>query len=301
MSLKIIVLAKQVPDTRNVGKDAMKEDGTINRAALPAIFNPEDLNALEQALRLKDAYPGTTVTLLTMGPGRAAEIIREGLYRGADGGYLLTDRAFAGADTLATSYALATAIKKIGDYDIIIGGRQAIDGDTAQVGPQVAEKLGLTQVTYAEEILNVDEKNRSITVKRHIDGGVETVEGPLPIVITVNGSAAPCRPRNAKLVMKYKRALGAQEKAPAPACHPEGVSALSYPEPYEKRPYLNIPEWSVADVNGDLAQCGLSGSPTKVKAIQNIVFQAKESKTLTGSDKDVEDLIVELLANHTIG
>ncbi len=301
MSLKIIVLAKQVPDTRNVGKDAMKEDGTINRAALPAIFNPEDLNALEQALRLKDAYPGTTITLLTMGPGRAAEIIREGLYRGADGGYLLTDRAFAGADTLATSYALATAIKKIGDYDIIIGGRQAIDGDTAQVGPQVAEKLGLTQVTYAEEILNVDEKNRSITVKRHIDGGVETVEGPLPIVITVNGSAAPCRPRNAKLVMKYKRALGAQEKAPAPACHPEGVSALPYPELYEKRPYLNIPEWSVADVNGDLAQCGLSGSPTKVKAIQNIVFQAKESKTLTGSDKDVEDLIVELLANHTIG
>ena len=301
MSLKIIVLAKQVPDTRNVGKDAMKEDGTINRAALPAIFNPEDLNALEQALRLKDAYPGTTVTLLTMGPGRAAEIIREGLYRGADGGYLLTDRAFAGADTLATSYALATAIKKIGDYDIIIGGRQAIDGDTGQVGPQVAEKLGLTQVTYAEEILNVDEKNRSITVKRHIDGGVETVEGPLPIVITVNGSAAPCRPRNAKLVMKYKRALGAQEKAPAPACHPEGVSALPYPELYEKRPYLNIPEWSVADVNGDLAQCGLSGSPTKVKAIQNIVFQAKESKTLTGSDKDVEDLIVELLANHTIG
>ena len=301
MSLKIIVLAKQVPDTRNVGKDAMKEDGTINRAALPAIFNPEDLNALEQALRLKDAYPGTTVTLLTMGPGRAAEIIREGLYRGADGGYLLTDRAFAGADTLATSYALATAIKKIGDYDIIIGGRQAIDGDTAQVGPQVAEKLGLTQVTYAEEILNVDEKNRSITVIRHIDGGVETVEGPLPIVITVNGSAAPCRPRNAKLVMKYKRALGAQEKVPAPACHPEGVSALPYPELYEKRPYLNIPEWSVADVNGDLAQCGLSGSPTKVKAIQNIVFQAKESKTLTSSDKDVEDLIVELLANHTIG
>ena len=301
MSLKIIVLAKQVPDTRNVGKDAMKEDGTINRAALPAIFNPEDLNALEQALRLKDAYPGTTVTLLTMGPGRAAEIIREGLYRGADGGYLLTDRAFAGADTLATSYALATAIKKIGDYDIIIGGRQAIDGDTAQVGPQVAEKLGLTEVTYAEEILNVDEKNRSITVKRHIDGGVETVEGPLPIVITVNGSAAPCRPRNAKLVMKYKRALGAQEKVPAPACHPEGVSALPYPELYEKRPYLNIPEWSVADVNGDLAQCGLSGSPTKVKAIQNIVFQAKESKTLTSSDKDVEDLIVELLANHTIG
>ena len=161
MSLKIVVLAKQVPDTRNVGKDAMKADGTINRAALPAIFNPEDLNALEQALRLKETHPGSTVTMLTMGPGRAAEIIREGLYRGADGGYLLTDRAFAGADTLATSYALATAIRKIGEYDIIIGGRQAIDGDTAQVGPQVAEKLGLAQVTYAEEILNVDEAGKN--------------------------------------------------------------------------------------------------------------------------------------------
>ncbi len=293
MSLRIIVLAKQVPDTRNVGKDAMKADGTINRAALPAIFNPEDLNALEQALRLKDAYPGTTVTLLTMGPGRAAEIIREGLYRGADGGFLLTDRAFAGADTLATSYALATAIKKIKDYDIIIGGRQAIDGDTAQVGPQVAEKLGLPQVTYAEEILNVDEAEGRITVKRHIDGGVETVEAPFPVVLTVNGSAAPCRPRNAKLVQKYKYALGKQEK--------NAVADLRHPELYETRPYLNIQEWSVADVNGDLAQCGLSGSPTKVKAIENIVFQAKESKTISDSDQDVENLIVELLANHTIG
>lgn len=298
MSLRIIVLAKQVPDTRNVGKDAMKEDGTINRAALPAIFNPEDLNALEQALRLKDTYPGSTVTLLTMGPGRAAEIIREGLYRGADGGYLLTDRAFAGADTLATSYALATAVRKIKDYDIIIGGRQAIDGDTAQVGPQVAEKLGLTQITYAEEILRVDESARRITVRRHIDGGVETVEGPLPIVITVNGSAAPCRPRNAKLVQKYKRAMGAQEKT---ACHADAVTDLPYADLYEKRSYLNIREWSVNDVNGDLAQCGLSGSPTKVKSVENVVFQAKESKTLTGADKDIEELIVELLANHTIG
>jgi len=290
-------LAKQVPDTRNVGKDAMTAEGTVNRAALPAIFNPEDLNALEQALRLKDAHPGSTVTILTMGPGRAAEVIREGLFRGADTGYLLTDRAFAGADTLATSYALATAIKKIGEYDIIIGGRQAIDGDTAQVGPQVAEKLGLTQITYAEEILDVNLADKRITVKRHIDGGVETVEGPLPIVITVNGSAAPCRPRNAKLVMKYKRALGAQEKA---AITKEGA-ALPYAELYEQLPYLNITEWSVADVDGDLKQCGLSGSPTKVKAIQNISFQAKESKTLTGSDADIEGLIVELLENHTIG
>ena len=290
MSLKIVVLAKQVPDTRCVGKDAMNADGTINRAALPAIFNPEDLNALEQALRLKDAHPGSTVTMLTMGPGRAAEIIREGLYR----------RAFAGADTLATSYALATAIRKIGEYDIILGGRQAIDGDTAQVGPQVAEKLGLPQITYVEEIQEV--KDGRIRVKRHIDGGVETVEGPLPIVLTVNGSAAPCRPRNAKLVQKYKRAMGAQEKAALTAqCNPNALSEVPYAYLYEQRPYLNITEWSVADVNGDTKQCGLSGSPTKVKKIENIVFQAKESKTLTGSDADVENLIVELLANHTIG
>ena len=295
MSLKIVVLAKQVPDTRNVGKDAMNADGTINRAALPAIFNPEDLNALEQALRLKDTHPGSTVTMLTMGPGRAAEIIREGLYRGADNGYLLTDRAFAGADTLATSYALATAIRKIGEYDIIIGGRQAIDGDTAQVGPQVAEKLGLPQITYVEEIQEVNDGR--IRVKRHIDGGVETVEGPLPIVLTVNGSAAPCRPRNAKLVQKYKRALGGQEKA---AITKDGAE-LPYASLYESRLYLNITEWSVADVNGDTAQCGLSGSPTKVKKIENIIFQAKESKTITSSDADVENLIVELLANHTIG
>ena len=297
MSLKIVVLAKQVPDTRNVGKDAMKADGTVNRAALPAIFNPEDLNALEQALRLKDAFPGSTVTMLTMGPGRAAEIIRQGLYRGADDGILLTDRAFAGADTLATSYAIATAIKKIGDFDIIIGGRQAIDGDTAQVGPQVAEKLGLPQVTYTEEILNLDEKSRRITIRRHIDGGVETVEAPLPLVITVNGSAAPCRPCNAKLVMKYKRALGGLEKAELT----KDGSALPYAELYDKREYLNLKEWSVADIDGDIQQCGLNGSPTKVKNVQNISFQAKESKTLTGSDADVEALIVELLANHTIG
>lgn len=290
MNLKIVVLAKQVPDTRNVGKDAMKADGTVNRAALPAIFNPEDLNALEQALRLKDAYPGSTITMLTMGPGRAAEIIREGLYRGADDGYLLTDRAFAGADTLATSYALATAIRKIGDIDVIIGGRQAIDGDTAQVGPQVAEKLGLTQITYAEEVLKIEEGR--ITVKRHIDGGIETVEGPLPIVITVNGSAAPCRPRNAKLVMKYKHAKTITEKQ---------QGDLDYTNLYSKCDYLNLEEWSVSDVNGDLEQCGLSGSPTKVKSIQNIVFQAKESKTLTAGDREIEELIVELLANHTIG
>ena len=289
MKLKIVVLAKQVPDTRNVGKDAMTEAGTVNRAALPAIFNPEDLNALEQALRLKEQNPGSTVGVLTMGPPRAGEIIRQGLYRGADTGWLLTDRLFAGADTLATSYALATAIKKIGDVDLVIGGRQAIDGDTAQVGPQVAQKLGLHQVTYAEETIKVEDG--VATIRRQIDGGVETVEAPLPVVVTVNGSAAPCRPCHAKLVMKYKYATCPLERK-----GDETWSAL-----YEQRPYLTLTQWSVADVDGDPAQCGLSGSPTKVKAVQNIVFQAKESKTLTAADKDVEALMKELIDEKIIG
>ncbi len=290
MNLKIVVLAKQVPDTRNVGKDAMKADGTVNRAALPAIFNPEDLNALEQALRIKDANPGSTVTLLTMGPGRAAEIIREGLFRGADNGYVLSDKAFAGADTLATSYALSMAIRKIGDFDIILGGRQAIDGDTAQVGPQVAQKLGIPQITYAEEILNIE--NGKVTVRRHIDGGVETVKAPMPLVITVNNSAAPCRPRNAKWIQKYKYALSPSEKR---------ERGVQYESLYESRPYLNLQEWNVADVDADVQQCGLAGSPTKVNTVQNISFQAKESKTLTAADADIESLMKELIANHTIG
>ena len=289
MSLKIVVLAKQVPDTRNVGKDAMTAEGTVNRAALPAIFNPEDLNALEQALRIKEQNPGTTVGLLTMGPPRAGEIIREGLYRGADTGWLLSDRLFAGADTLATSYALATAIKKIGDVDLVIGGRQAIDGDTAQVGPQVAQKLGLNQVTYAEEILKIE--NGKATIRRMIDGGVEVVEAPLPLVVTVNGSAAECRPANAKLVMKYKYAA-----CPLEVAEDDSRKALR-----AERKYLNLTQWSVADVDGDPQQCGMSGSPTKVKEVQSIAFQAKESKTLTASDEDINGLITELLNDKIIG
>ena len=295
MSLRIVVLAKQVPDTRNVGPDAMTPEGTVNRSALPAIFNPEDLNALEQALRLKEQNPGSKVIIITMGPGRAAEVIREAMYRGADGGYLLTDRAFAGADTLATSYALSTAIKHVmPDVDLIIGGRQAIDGDTAQVGPQVAEKLGLNQITYTEEVLSC--KDGKIVVKRHIDGGVETVESALPCVLTVNGSAAPCRPRNVKRVMQFKRALCEMEL-------PKDTTwaDLPYAAQYEKKPYLKLGQLTCADVNADLSQCGLAGSPTKVKNVENIVFKAKESKVMTASDDDINGLIQELLASHTIG
>jgi len=290
MSLNILVLAKQVPDTRNVGKDAMTAEGTVNRAALPAIFNPEDLNALEQALRLKDAIPGTTVTVITMGPFRAAEIIRESLYRGADGGFVLSDRAFAGSDTLATSYALSCAIRNLKSVDLIICGRQAIDGDTAQVGPQVAEKLGMNQITYAEEILSVNDG--IIRVKRRVEKGVEVLEGPLPMLVTVNSSAASCRPRNAKLLMKYKYARIPNELQ---------ASNEDYTTLCNSRDFLQIGEWSVNDIVCDPAELGLGGSPTKVKKIENVVFQAKENKTLTASDNDIESLIQELISNHTIG
>ncbi len=287
----IVVLAKQVPDTRNVGKDAMTPEGTVNRAALPAIFNPEDMNALEQALRIKDKYPASKVYILTMGPFRAAEVIREGLYRGTDGGILLTDRRFAGADTLATSYAISQACRKLKPH-IIVAGRQAIDGDTAQVGPQVAEKLGWPQITYAEEIQEITEDK--ITVLRRLERGIEVVTSTLPCLVTVHATAAPCRPRNAKNVMKYKYARTAnEEKDPAN----EGKYLIST----EEKPYLQITEWTVDDVGGDENSYGFAGSPTKVKKVQNIVFKAKESKVFTSSEADIDELIGELLANHEIG
>lgn len=288
--MNIIVLAKQVPDTRNVGKDAMREDGTVNRGALPAIFNPEDLNALEQALRIKDQYPDTTISVLTMGPFRAADIIREALYRGADCGYLLTDRAFAGADTLATSYALAMAIRHIGMPDLILSGRQAIDGDTAQVGPQVAHKLGLPTVTYAEELEEINAKE--VIVRRRLEHGVERVKASLPLLITVNGSSAPCRPRNAKALQKYKYAMVPNEL---------GEASEMQRSLFEARPYLQITELTAADVKAELEQCGLLGSPTKVKTIENVVFQAKEARHYEANDEGISSLIVELIANHTIG
>ncbi len=288
--LKIIVLAKQVPDTRNVGKDAMKADGTVNRGALPAIFNPEDLNALELALRIKDRHKGSTVTVLSMGPGRAAEVIREALYRGADYGVLLTDRKFAGSDTLATSYALSMAIRKLSPYHLIIAGRQAIDGDTAQVGPQVAEKLGIPQITYAEELVSIDEQ--SVVIKRRLERGIEIVKSPLPTVLTVHSSAPDCRPRNARYLMKFKHARTITELQDA---------TEDYIELYKERPYLDIKEWSVADVEADSDWLGLGGSPTKVKKIENVVFTAKESRILNDTDLDINGLMKELINNHTLG
>ena len=290
MSFKIVVLAKQVPDTRNVGKDAMKADGTVNRAALPAIFNPEDLNALEFALRVKDRIKDAEVVVLTMGPFRAAEIIRESLYRGADKGYLITDRKFAGSDTLATSYALSLAVKKLAPFHLLIAGRQAIDGDTAQVGPQTAEKLGIPQVTYAETLVDVNEKE--ITIKRRLERGTETVKAPFPLAVTVHGSAASCRPRMAKRLMKFKHAKTLTELQ---------NETKDYTHLHNERPYLNISEWTVEDINADVEALGLSGSPTKVKTIENVVFHSKDSKALGTSNEEINSLMKELLDGHIIG
>jgi len=290
MTFRIIVLAKQVPDTRNVGKDAMKADGTVNRAILPAIFNPEDLNALEMALELKSKMKNSEVIVLTMGPARAAEIIRESIYRGADKGFLITDRKFAGSDTLATSYAISLAIKKLSPYNVVISGRQAIDGDTAQVGPQTAEKLDIPQITYAEELVDANENH--IVIKRRIERGIEIVKSPLPALITVHSSAPECRPRNAKLLMKYKYARTDTELQ---------EETRDYTEMYNKRPYLQIDEWTVADLNADVELLGLSGSPTKVKKIENVVLQQKETILLSDTDSDIKSMMKDLIDAHILG
>ena len=289
---QIVVLAKQVPDTHNVGKDAMKEDGTINRAALPAIFNPDDLKALEMALACKDALKNimeVKVSVITMGPSRAADIIRESMFRGADNGIVVSDKRFAGSDTLATSYALSAAVKKLGHVDLVLSGRQAIDGDTAQVGPQVAEKLEIPQITYAEEL--VDLTNDDITIKRRLDRGVETVRSKFPVLITVHGNANDCRPRHAKLLLTNKKACSATEAMEQNI----DMEAL-----WAKKPYLKIEEWTADDINPDFARLGLSGSPTKVKSIENVVLTSKENKKINNSESEINELMKELVTAHII-
>ena len=290
--LKIIVLAKQVPDTRNVGTDAMKPDGTVNRGKLPVIFNPDDLHALELALNIKDRIPGTEIILLTMGPRRAADIIREGYYRGADHGIMISDKRFGGADTLATSYTLVKGIQKLAPFDLILGGRQAIDGDTAQVGPQCADKLKIPQVTYVEEILSfTDDK---IVAKRRLDKGVEIVSSPFPCLMTVHESSPVCRSRHAKRVMKFKYARTNTELKSRST--DELLLLL-----HKKKPYLTIPEWGVEDIDAEMEKIGLAGSPTKVKSVESIVLTSEENKVLSDSDADIEKMIKELIENHTIG
>jgi electron transfer flavoprotein beta subunit len=275
--VNLIVLVKQVPDTKNITGDAMTAEGTVNRAALPAIFNPDDLYALEAALQIKDANPETTVSVLTMGPPNAAAVLKECLYRGADFTALVSDRGFAGADTLATSYALKCAIEKLGKFDMVFCGRQAIDGDTAQVGPQTAEKLGINQITCVAKIEALDFKKKEITAVRSIEGGWEKVKTKLPVLLTFTEEGEPPRPASAIKTMTYKRVTPVSE----------GQTPMVL--------------WDINAINADPAQCGLSGSPTKVKAITSVVLTAEDIRYIDPGEEGITELIHGLIADHTFG
>ncbi|MBN2450231.1 MAG: electron transfer flavoprotein subunit beta/FixA family protein [Lentisphaeria bacterium] len=298
MSLSILVFAKQVPDTANITGQAMKEDGTVNRAALPAIFNPEDLNALELALELRERYGGK-VAVCTMGPPAAANILRRALYMGADETILLTDRRFAGADTLATSYALACAARKYGSCDLILCGRQAIDGDTAQVGPQLAEKLDLPQITYVESVEWV--RKGRIRAKAQIDGGYEIIEAPTPILLTVLASSNAPRPVGAKRLMQYKKAVTRSELSARHGGRDyEDANLLAAEEEGLRARGLWIYEWGVDDLEADARHFGLAGSPTKVKQIESVVLTGSGTKDVPPTDEGIRDLVHELIEDHIL-
>ncbi|MBN1633815.1 MAG: electron transfer flavoprotein subunit beta/FixA family protein [Ignavibacteria bacterium] len=288
-----IVLVKQVPDTANITGQVMKEDGTVNRAKLPAIFNYEDIVALELALQIRDRFGGM-VTAVTMGPPRAADILRECLYMGADKVYAVSDRKFAGADTLATSYVLSEAIKKIGNFDLIFGGRQAIDGDTAQVGPQTAEKLNIPQITYCEKILEI--KDRKIKIRKKIEGGYEILESSMPVLITVIKEAAEPRPFSAKKVMKYKGAKSLTELEKLT----EGNSLLyidNLLHEYKER-NLFIPTLTTDDIDVDLERIGIKGSPTKVHKVESVVLAGGSHEKITPTKGGISNLVDKLIEDR---
>lgn len=297
MQYKSVVLVKQVPDTKNITGEAMTPEGTVNRAALPAVYNPEDLNALEMALQVRDREGGE-VTVLTMGPPSAAEILRESLFRGADRVVLLSDRRFAGADTLATSYALACAIKTLGQFDLVFAGRQAIDGDTAQVGPQTAEKLGIPQITYAETIIELG--GGSIVVQRALDHGTELVKCSLPCLLTVVSSANEPRPASVRRRIGYKLAATSLEYKALLAKQPsfgteEALGA------FLKERGLQIPVWSAADIGAEEAKLGLAGSPTQVHKVNFVVLEGNESKDIRPTAEGIQALVQELVREYIVG
>jgi electron transfer flavoprotein beta subunit len=291
-----VVLVKQVPDTANISGEAMRDDGTVNRAALPAIFNPEDLNALEMALQVKERHGGH-VTVLTMGPPRASEVLREALYRGADRVILLTDKKTAGSDTLATSYALKCAVERVGDYDLVFCGRQAIDGDTAQVGPQVAEKLGLPQITYAESIQSLE--GDEIVVQRAFPLGTETVKCVLPCLLTVVGSANQPRPPSARRMMARKLAATPFEYAALLEKWPEFETEEALDRYLAERD-LKITVWSGEDVGVDYDRVGLGGSPTKVLHVESVVLETGGSKEFPANPDGVAVLVRELVQDYIL-
>ncbi len=289
MGIKMVVTVKQVPDTHNLSGEAMKPDGTVNRSVLPAIFNPEDLNALEEALKIKDSIGGS-ITAISMGPPKAKDVLKECLYRGADEVILVSDRRFAGADTLATSYALKCAIEQVGNVDLILCGRQAIDGDTAQVGPQIAEKLNWNQLTCVCEIMDINEE--AVTVKRVVENGYEIVKSRLPVLITVTAGANEPRSPSAKRVMAYKN-------VDSILCETSYDEAYLDPKSCEMN--VRIKEWNVNTIGADPDLCGLSGSPTKVKKIENIVLTTGEARQIPNTQDGISELIHGLMDEHIIG
>ena len=292
-----VVLVKQVPDTHNVTSNAMKDDGTMNRSALPAIFNPEDLNALEMALQVREQYGGT-ITVVTMGPPSAAEVLREALYRGVDRVILLSDRKFAGADTLATSYTLKCAIEKIGGTDLVFCGRQAIDGDTAQVGPQTAEKLGIPQITYAESVVNLE--GDEIVVERAFPMGKELVQCALPCLLTVVASANRPRPPSARKQIEYKLAATPLEYRSLLEKWSEFGTEEAL-DTYLAARHLKIPVWTAADLGADEGKLGLAGSPTQVYKINFVVLETTESKEVTANSEGIAALMQELVKEYIVG
>ncbi len=292
-----VVLVKQVPDTHHVTGEVMTKDGTMNRSALPAIFNPEDLNALEMALLVREQYGGT-VTVITMGPPQAAAVLREALYRGADRVVLLTDRKFAGADTQATSYTLKCAIQKLGPVDLVFCGRQAIDGDTAQVGPQIAEKLGVPQITYAESILSLE--GGEIAVKRAFDLGAEIVKCPLPCLLTVVSSANRPRPASVRRRIEQKLAATPLEYPGLLKKWPEFESEAAL-DSYLAERGLKIPIWTAADLDVNETELGLAGSPTQVYKINFVVLESTESKEIAPTPEGIKGLVHELIQEYLIG
>ncbi len=304
MGYHSIVLVKQVPDTGNVTADAMKADGTVNRGALPAIFNPEDLHALEAALELRDRFGGT-VTVVSMGPPKAADVLRACLYRGADRALLLTDRRAAASDTLATSYILAQTVEAIGNFDLVLAGRQAIDGDTAQVGPQCAEKLGISQITYLEEL--VDLQDRTLRVRRNIGYGWEMVETELPVLVTVTENANRPRPAAARKVHRLKRARVPAEVTKEVKSQMKGAPAEEIEAEVARRVEqlresgLLIEQWDLDRVKADLDRCGLSGSPTKVFRVQSIVLTKEGFTEIPPTEEGVRRMIHELVVDHSLG
>ena len=291
-----VVLVKQVPDTHNVTGEVMTAEGTMNRSALPAIFNPEDLNALEMALRIKEQYGGS-VTVLTMGPLQAAEILREALFRGADRVVLLSDRKFAGADTQATSYSLKSAIDKLGEFDLVFCGRQAIDGDTAQVGPQVAEKLAIPQITYAEAVIEL--QGDEIVVRRAFELGTELVSCRLPCLLTVVGSANRPRPASARRRIEYKLAATPNEYPKLLKKWSEFTDEQALNEYLQQR-HLNIEVWTAADLSVDEASLGLAGSPTQVYKVNYVVLETTDSKEIQPTPEGIQALIAELVKEYIV-